>query len=75
MSSILKKSVLAGALCFYTLMAGASLNDDMNKFFGKLGYEQNTTTPKVWQGQAAGYATGGALYARTSAKDVQLVSL
>ncbi|MGK0603469.1 conjugal transfer pilus assembly protein TraH [Yokenella regensburgei] len=75
MSSIVKKSVLAGALCFYTLMAGASLNDDMNKFFGKLGYEQNTTTPKVWQGQAAGYATGGALYARTSAKDVQLVSL
>lgn len=66
-------SVIAASLSFS--VAHASLNDDMNKFFGKLGYEQNTTTPKVWQGQAAGYATGGALYARTSAKDVQLVSL
>lgn len=75
MNSSLRKSVLAWVLCLHTVMAGASLNHDMNSFFGKLGFEQNTTTPKVWQGQAAGYATGGGLYARASAKNVQLVSL
>lgn len=75
MSHNRKKTVLVLALFFYACTVGASLNDDMNTFFGKLGYEQNTTTPKVWQGQAAGYATGGALYARTSVKSVQMVSL
>lgn len=61
--------------CLSVSTSHASLNDDMNHFFNHLGYAQNTTTPKVWQGQAAGYATGGGLYARTSTKDIQLVSL
>ncbi|HFU8994982.1 TPA: conjugal transfer pilus assembly protein TraH, partial [Escherichia coli] len=35
----------------------------------------NTTQPGVWQGQAAGYAYGGSLYARTQVKNVQLISM
>ena len=31
--------------------------------------------PGVWQGQAAGYAYGGSLYARTQVKNVQLISM
>lgn len=53
----------------------ADVNSDMNQFFNKLGFASNTTQPAVWQGQAAGYATGGSLYARTQVKNIQLVSM
>lgn len=53
----------------------ADMNGDMNHFFDKLGFDSNTTTPGVWQGQAAGYASGGSLYARTGVRQVQLVSM
>ncbi len=47
----------------------------MNQFFNKLGFASNTTQSGVWQGQAAGYAYGGSLYARTQVKNVQLISM
>ncbi len=47
----------------------------MNQFFNKLGFASNTTQPGVWQGQAAGYAYGGSLYARTRVKNIQLISM
>jgi conjugative transfer pilus assembly protein TraH len=47
----------------------------MNNFFNKLGFASNTSQPQVWQGQAAGYASGGSLYARTQVKTIQLVSM
>nr|WP_241390742.1 conjugal transfer pilus assembly protein TraH [Serratia proteamaculans]ULG15682.1 conjugal transfer protein TraH [Serratia proteamaculans] len=53
----------------------ADMNGDMNHFFDKLGFDSNTTTQGVWQGQAAGYASGGSLYARTGVRQVQLVSM
>ncbi|WP_172844158.1 conjugal transfer protein TraH, partial [Escherichia coli] len=55
--------------------ASADVNSDMNQFFNKLGFASNTTQPGVWQGQAAGYAYGGSLYARTQVKNVQLISM
>ncbi|HDT0787896.1 TPA: conjugal transfer protein TraH [Klebsiella aerogenes] len=58
-----------------SFMAGADVNGDMNNFFNKLGFDSNTSQPRVWQGQAAGYATGGSLYARTQVKTIQLVSM
>ncbi|EHR1179489.1 conjugal transfer protein TraH [Escherichia coli] len=42
----------------------------MNQFFNKLGFASNTTQPGVWQGQAAGYAYGGSLYARFQQYDL-----
>lgn len=59
----------------YTPAASADVNSDMNQFFNKLGFASNTTQPGVWQGQAAGYAYGGSLYARTQVKNVQLISM
>lgn len=53
----------------------ADINSDMNHFFGKLGFEGNTSRPQVWQGQAAGYASGGSLYMRTAVRQIQMVSL
>lgn len=55
--------------------AGADVNSDMNNFFNKLGFDANTSQPQVWQGQAAGYASGGSLYARTQVRTIQLVSM
>ena len=53
----------------------ADVNSDMNNFFGKLGFDGNTSRPQVWQGQAAGYASGGSMYMRTSVRQIQMVSL
>ncbi len=53
----------------------ADVNSDMNQFFNKLGFASNTSQPQVWQGQAAGYASGGSIYARTQVKQIQLVSM
>ncbi|MGZ9927940.1 conjugal transfer protein TraH, partial [Escherichia coli] len=58
-----------------SLTAAADVNGDMNYFFNKLGFASNTSQPQVWQGQAAGYASGGSLYARTQVKTIQLVSM
>ena len=62
-------------LGLFAATAPADMNGDMNHFFDKLGFDSNTTTPGVWQGQAAGYASGGSLYARTGVRQVQLVSM
>ncbi|MBY4890589.1 conjugal transfer protein TraH [Pantoea sp. DY-15] len=62
-------------MCQLSSLAYADLNNDMNDFFNKLGFASNTTTPHVWQGQAAGYASGGSLYMRSSVRQIQLVSL
>lgn len=72
-------SLKPGALALMGILAmspaHADVNGDMNSFFNKLGFESNTSSPQVWQGQAAGYASGGSLYARTSVRQIQLVSL
>lgn len=65
-------AMIASMACTSVL---ADVNRDMNSFFNKLGFESNTSMPHVWQGQAAGYASGGSLYMRTTVKQIQLVSL
>ncbi|EPE5737909.1 conjugal transfer protein TraH [Escherichia coli] len=67
--------ILCAALLTVTPAASADVNSDMNQFFNKLGFASNTTQSGVWQGQAAGYAYGGSLYARTQVKNVQLISM
>ncbi len=54
--------------------ASADVNNDLNKFFNKLGFEGNATRAAVWQGQAAGYATGGNLFLRNQVNTLQIAS-
>ena len=54
--------------------AQADVNTDLNKFFNKLGFEGNATRAAVWQGQAAGYATGGNLFLRNQVNNLQIAS-
>lgn len=69
------RSLLGCMLLVCSTTVSADVNSDMNTFFNKLGFDSNTSQPQVWQGQAAGYATGGSLYARTQVKTVQLISM
>ena len=67
--------VLCAALLTVTPAASADVNSDMNQFFNKLGFASNTTQSGVWQGQAAGYAYGGSLYARTQVKKEKYINI
>lgn len=68
-------SLLLGIFIGLSSTVSADVNSDMNNFFNKLGFASNTSQPQVWQGQAAGYASGGSIYARTQVKQIQLVSM
>lgn len=65
---------LSVALCI-SAPAIADVNGDLNGFFGSLGYDGNVTKAQAWQGQAAGYLTGGSIYLRNPVKQVQLISM
>lgn len=55
--------------------ACASVSSNLNSFFDGLGYQSNVTTPHAFQGQAAGYYSGGSLFLRSQVKNYQLASL
>lgn len=55
--------------------ATASINQDLQNFFDGLGYSSNVTSAEAYQGQSAGYYTGGSLYARHSVRNFQIASL
>lgn len=57
------------------LPARADVNSDLNGFFGSLGYSGNASKAQAWQGQAAGYFTGGSVYLRNPVKNIQLISM
>jgi conjugative transfer pilus assembly protein TraH len=52
----------------------ADIESDMSDFFDSLGYT-NVTDPGAYQGQSAGYYSGGSLYTRAPSKNYQLVSV
>lgn len=53
----------------------ADVQGDLNGYFGSLGYDGNVSKAQAWQGQAAGYITGGSVYLRNPVKQVQLISM
>lgn len=59
---------------FFSATAGAGVSSDLDKFYNKLGFEGNATGAAAWQGQAAGYATGGNLFLRSRVKNLQMAS-
>ena len=75
MANSKRRALAIAPLLLASALAHADVNSDLNHFFGKLGFESNTTMPHAWQGQAAGYASGGSIYMRTAVKQVQLVSI
>lgn len=68
--------LLRVALSFLMLgCAHASLNSDLNQYFNHLGFSGNASQSAAYQGQSAGFYTGGSLYGRDRVRDVQLMSV
>ena len=53
----------------------ADVQNDLGKFFRKLGGAANANSAAVYQDQAAGYYTGGSLFARNTVHTSDLVNL
>ncbi|PAV11594.1 hypothetical protein CBG25_00285 [Arsenophonus sp. ENCA] len=64
------------ALMLFGATAHAGITEDLNKFFQQLdsGSGANVTQAAAWQGQAAGYLTGGSLFLRNPVRQIQLIS-
>lgn len=73
MRNILKILLLATMLI--SNASFASVDSDLGNFFNGLGYQNNVSSPAAYQGQAAGYYTGGSLYLRNQVKNYQIVSV
>lgn len=72
----MKIKSLVIAFGFMAVNASADINGDLNRFFNEMNYSGvNSTKGSVWKGQAAGYLTGGGLYARTANRNIQLASI
>ncbi|KGT87933.1 conjugal transfer protein TraH [Erwinia typographi] len=71
----MRKSLLAGLLALVCgSSAYAGVDSDLNSYFNKLGFEGNATGAAAWQGQAAGYVTGGNLFLRNQVRQIQVMS-
>jgi conjugative transfer pilus assembly protein TraH len=62
-------------LTLLTHASQADVGSDMNNFFTDMGYASNVTPPGVYEGQAAGYFTGGGLVMRAPSRNYQLASM
>ena len=51
----------------------AGVSGDLQGFFTALGYEGNITNPSAYQGQAAGYYSGGSVFLRNRTKNIQII--
>ena len=71
----MKQFLLGIVLVLLSPMALASIDSDLNHFFDSLGMVSNSTSPHAYQGQQAGYYSGGSLYARSTVRNVQLIEV
>ncbi len=53
----------------------ADVNSDLNTFFDNLGVATNTTASHAYQGQQAGYYSGGSIFSRNAVRSTQLVQV
>ena len=55
--------------------AGAGVQSDLGTFFNSMGLASNVTPAGGYQGQSAGYYTGGSLFARAPVRNYNLLSI
>ncbi|WP_127476713.1 conjugal transfer protein TraH [Sulfurivermis fontis] len=71
----LKRYLLAVALAAACAPAVAGVQSDLNSFFDSMGLNSNVTPPGAYQGQTAGYYTGGNLFARAPVRNYTLMTV
>lgn len=71
----MKKFVISLLLILFSIPSFADVNGDLNNFFDGLGMATNVTAPHAYQGQQAGYYSGGSVFSRSAVRSVQLVQV
>ena len=66
-------ATIVGLMIFVSVRA--DIESDLNSYFNKLGYESNVTTPSAYNGQAAGYYSGGGVVMRSGTQNIQLMHI
>ena len=69
------KLVVFIGLGLFNVISYADVNGDLNNFFNSLGYASNATSPTAYQGQMAGFYSGGSVYMRNRVRALQMASL
>jgi len=68
------RKFLMSVICFvFAHSVFADVQGDIGTFFTKLNFEGNLTGASAYQGQEAGYYSGGSAYLRSQVKDAQFV--
>jgi len=75
MKTLLSLAIGAILSTTITFPAFASVDSDLNGFYGQLGFQGNVSKAQAWKGQSANYMTGGSVYLRNQVKNVQLISM
>jgi conjugative transfer pilus assembly protein TraH len=71
----MKKIIIVIVMLLFPYSVFADVNSDLNNFFDGLGVATNTTAPHAYQGQQAGYYSGGSIFSRNAVRNVQLVQV
>jgi conjugative transfer pilus assembly protein TraH len=69
------KNIFTLFLLLVSFPVFADVNSDLNNFFDGLGMATNITAPHAYQGQQAGYYSGGSIFSRNAVRTVQLVQV
>ncbi|MHB1948313.1 MAG: conjugal transfer protein TraH [Gammaproteobacteria bacterium] len=69
------KKIILFFILFFPKILFADVNSDLNNFFDGLGVMTNTTAPHAYQGQQAGYYSGGSVFSRNAVRNFQLVQV
>lgn len=72
---LLSTALTASWLGIGVARADSSMASSMTNFWNSMGGYSNATGPSAYQGQSAGYYTGGNLYMRTPVKNLQMAAL
>ncbi len=71
----MNKFVVSLFFILFSISSFADVNGDLNNFFDGLGMATNVTAPHAYQGQQAGYYSGGSIFSRNAVRSVQLVQI
>lgn len=72
---MMKKILLTVLLCLLPTLLLADVSNDLDRYYKSLGYADNVTAPHAYEGQEAGYYTGGSLYLRGQSRTISPVHL
>ena len=68
-------TTLASLLLASAAPTFADIGGEMNTFFNSVGMNGNTTGASAYQDQSASYYSGGSLYARNQAGNIQIAQI